>query len=167
VKGNLELIEAALGDAAAGQKLIYRAHPKNPANEAELALVRDRFKDRVTIMAPTISFVQALSNKPHIVTMTSGAGLEAAVRGCRVTCHSVAFFSNWGFTWDMTPCPRRTNTLGAEDVFLYFYTRHSRYFHPYGDGEISPLEALRGRLRAEPTLSLESAPSMGLAAVLS
>ncbi len=34
-------------------------------------------------MDPAISFVQALSNKPHVVTMTSGAGLEAAVRGCR------------------------------------------------------------------------------------
>ena len=172
VKGNLDLIETALSDTRAGQKVIYRAHPKNPANEVELAVIRERFKDRISLMDPAISFVQALSNKPHVVTMTSGAGLEAAVRGCRVTCHSVAFFSNWGFTWDMTPCPRRMNRLSAEDVFLYFYMRHSRYFHPYSEGEISPLEALRGRLGATgPMLSAEPVPSpdlaLGLTAILS
>lgn len=142
---NVDLVVRVVDETSFG-RIYYRAHPRNLTNPTELAEISRRAKGRVTILESGTSFIDVLRNRPRVATMTSGAGLEAAIRGCRVTCYSTSFYSNWGFTNDSTPCERRSNKLTVEDVFLYVYTKYSTYLHPYSTNTITPLQALRGVL---------------------
>lgn len=148
-KENLHLIEQVADERSSSDRVFYRPHPRNTFNSVELRTIARRFGNRIIVADPSIGFVDFLHHRPSLSTMTSGAGLEAAVRGCDVTCYSVSFYSNWGFTTDKTVCARRKNILSVEDVFLFMYTKYTRYIHPYGEGYITPLQALRGRIDAE------------------
>lgn len=115
----------------------------------ELKEIKNCYGDTIIIDNENINFVETIENKPTIATMSSGAGLEAAIHGCTVISYCISFYSNWGFTIDKYQCDRRTNMLSVEDVFLYVYTQYTTYLHPYKAGHITPLEALRGTLYKE------------------
>lgn len=144
VKTNVDLVRNALRDHAKDfKRVFYRPHPKNPTIETDHRQIENEFGSAVTIIGVDEPFAHLLKGRPTVATMSSGGGLEAAVKGCPVISYCVSFYSNWGFTTDKFPCPRRTAKFSVEDVFLYVYMRYSRYLNPFGPGHISPLEALR------------------------
>ncbi|WP_378949638.1 hypothetical protein [Mesorhizobium sp. ANAO-SY3R2] len=146
-KTNFDLVSRVIEDySCKKRRIFYRAHPRNPKNTEEIAQLAARHPRDLTILEPTVPFLDLIERRPTVATMTSGAALEAAIRGCPVVTYATSFFSNWGFTEDALHCTRRTTTLSVEDVFLYVYTKYSTYMNPYGDGSITALEALRGFL---------------------
>jgi capsular polysaccharide export protein len=108
------------------RRVFYKSHPKNGTTAADLAYVQKHHPDIVVIDARA-SIVPLLAAKPTVATLTSGVGLEGAVRGCKVHCFGVPFYSHWGFTVDHMPCPRRTNRLSPEDVLLAMLIEQMRY----------------------------------------
>lgn len=110
-------------------KYFYKAHPKNADNHWEIQKIRQTYPS-IVILDENQNLMELLRQKPTLATITSGAGLEAALRGCTVHCFGVSFYSHWGFTIDHLPCTRRTNKLSAEDVAAEIYINQSVYIDP-------------------------------------
>lgn len=144
-KDNADLVKRAVFEYGSDfERIFFRPHPKNEALQKENEKIRREFGSDVVLLGTDEPFSHLLKGRPTVATMSSGGGLEAAIKGCPVISYCVSFYSNWGFTVDKCACDRRTAKLSAEDVFLYIYTRYSRFLNPFGPGRISALEALRG-----------------------
>jgi capsular polysaccharide export protein len=111
------------------ERVYYKPHPRNGTNPADLCYLDARYP-RIAVIDAGVSIMPLLEQRPTIATLTSGVGLEAAVRGCTVHTFGVAFYSHWGFTVDHVSCERRTNRLSPEDVFLFMLMEHTRYADP-------------------------------------
>ena len=107
--------------------IYYKAHPKNSTNNNDVSIINKNFP-KVEIINSNVNVIDALTNKPDVAVMTSGVGLEAAIRGCIVHCFGLSFYSNWGFTTDYVECDRRINTLTADDVLAHIIFNESVYF---------------------------------------
>lgn len=108
----------------------YKPHPRNRRdNEDEVARLVDMYPD-LEIVEPGVNVHKLFEQRPRVATMTSGAGLEAALHGCEVHTFGVSFYSNWGFTIDHFDCPRRTNRLSAEDVAAHMWLDRTVYVDP-------------------------------------
>jgi capsular polysaccharide export protein len=133
VSDNVNLVEEA-AKLFSGAEIYYKPHPFNRTNQRDSAVVEERGLARV--VSPEISFAQIAARRPIVVVNTSGAGLEAALRGCQVHTFGTSYYSHWGFTKDRTICPRRSNRLTAEDVFYVMVFNYCRY------GQRAPLKRL-------------------------
>ena len=108
----------------------YKPHPRNVQhNRLEISLIESRYPE-ISILHPNINVHTLFQKRPRVATMTSGAGLEAAIWGCEVHTFGISFYSNWGFTRDYFECARRTNILTAEDVAAYMWLEHTTYVDP-------------------------------------
>lgn len=133
VSDNVNLIEEA-AKLFGSSEIFYKPHPFNRTNQRDIAAVEERGLAR--IVAPEISFAQIAAKRPIVVVNTSGAGLEAALRGCTVHTFGTSYYSHWGFTQDRTACPRRSNRLTPEDVFYVLVFNYCKY------GQRAPLKRL-------------------------
>lgn len=128
---NTHLVEQVLSKTEwpETKRFYYKAHPKNKTNEREIADLQYRFPE-LQIVPEKQNIIELLEQQPIVATITSGVGLEAALRGCVVHCYGVSFYSNWGFTVDHVSCSRRTNTLRPIDVAVELMIRQSVYVDP-------------------------------------
>jgi capsular polysaccharide export protein len=123
------------------ERVYFKPHPRNGTTPADLAYIRDRYP-RIEIVDGNVDIASVLEGRPAVATLTSGAGLEAAVRGCKVHTFGVSFYSHWGFTTDhMPPCGRRTNRLSAADVLLCVVMKHTRYVDPRSGEPMTAMQA--------------------------
>lgn len=125
VRDNVHLVGNAISEAPR-RRVFYKPHPYNSANSTELPEI-EKLSCHGIIPAK-VSFAMIAKCRPHIVVNTSGAGLEAALRGCQVETYGISFYSNWGFTQDHVDCLRRRNRLTAEDVFWALTKYYTQYF---------------------------------------
>ena len=134
---NTDLARLVLGGGTfnSSHSFYYKAHPKNKQNEAEIRSLRESYP-QLTILPTSLSIIDLLDQKPTVATITSGVGLEAALRGCQVHCYGVSFYSNWGFTVDHVPCARRTARLRAVDVAAAIMIDQTTYVDPATGAEI-------------------------------
>ncbi|MDE0174991.1 MAG: hypothetical protein OYH76_07320 [Defluviicoccus sp.] len=108
----------------------YKPHPLNRRdNDDEVARLLELYPD-LEIVAPGVNVHRLFEQRPRVATMTSGAGLEAALHGCEVFTFGISFYSNFGFTVDHFDCPRRTNRLSAEDVAACMWLDRTVYVDP-------------------------------------
>ena len=111
-------------------RYFYKPHPLNRRdNDDEIARLLERYPD-LEIVEPGVNVHKLFEQRPRVATMTSGAGLEAALHGCEVHTFGISFYSNFGFTVDHFDCPRRTNRLSAEDVAAYMWLDRTVYVDP-------------------------------------
>lgn len=120
--------------------IYYKPHPMNPGNAREIESILET-NPAVKIVPAKTNILPLLEQRPKVATLTSAAGLEAAVRGCEVHCFGVSFYSNWGFTKDYVKCVRRRNQLTAEDVFAYVLIKQTRYVDVESRHPVSVMEA--------------------------
>jgi capsular polysaccharide export protein len=137
---NAGLVQLATERLQGFDAVYFKPHPKNRTNATDLARISEHFP-QVRIIDANTNVVPLLAARPVVATLSSGAGLEAAIRGCKVNTFGVPFYSHWGFTIDHLPCPRRTNRLSAEDVFLFMLMEHTKYVDPDEGRRISAVEA--------------------------
>lgn len=143
-RSNVELVDLVvkclLKNGHSFEKIYYKPHPKNRTTPADIACIQDRYPE-IDIIDGNAAIVALLIGKPTVATLTSGVGLEAAVRGCKVHTFGISFYSHWGFTFDHMPCSRRTNRLSAEDVLLFALIHQTRYVNPKTKRPIGALAA--------------------------
>lgn len=124
VKSNIELVECAK-NYFTGARIFYKPHPFNRTNLKDLEQIDSG--GLAQIVPAKVSFSEIVARRPKIVVNTSGAGLEAALRGCQVHTFGTSYYSHWGFTQDRTKCPRRTNRLTPQDVFYVLINQYCCY----------------------------------------
>jgi capsular polysaccharide export protein len=138
--GLADLVASTLLTDGKFENVYYKPHPMNRTTPEDLGHLRAHHPGIVVIDGAT-GIIPLLAGKPDVATLTSGAGLEAALRGCKVHVFGVPFYSHWGFTVDHMSCARRTNRLSPEDVFLFMVMHHTKYVDPGTGKPISALEA--------------------------
>lgn len=106
--------------------IYYKPHPRNMESTGEIERISNMYPF-IRILPAEMNILPLLEQCPTVATMTSGAGLEAALRGCDVHCFGLSFYSNWGFTTDYIKCARRKNRLTAADVFAYVQLKQTKY----------------------------------------
>lgn len=107
--------------------IVYRPHP-----DVYKGYQRSRFKARsvenvCTIANPDVPITEFLATIDHVYTITSLTGLEALVRGLKVTVVGAAFYAGWGLTDDRVSFERRRRSRSLEELFAAVYLRYPKY----------------------------------------
>ncbi|WP_161623530.1 capsular polysaccharide biosynthesis protein [Sinorhizobium fredii] len=136
---NNDLVRLAAAEQPEAQ-ILYKPHPdvlsrvrparSDPAKVAHLC----------EVITESLPLAEALRTVDHVYTITSLAGIEALLRGIRVTTAGSPFYSGWGLTDDRQPHPRRGRRLSLEALFAGAYLLYPRYFDPV-TGEQTSFEA--------------------------
>jgi capsular polysaccharide export protein len=104
-------------------RVLVKTHP-----EVSNGVKRGYLQGRGLPIAPAVNPWRLFYSRPHVYTVSSQLGFEAAMAGCKVDCHGVPFYSGWGITADHQSVPRRTRRRSIKDIFTAAYLRSSRYF---------------------------------------
>lgn len=123
--------------------ILYKPHPDVVAGLRQGAVADDvlaRCADAVLAQGdPAILLAQV----DGVVTMTSGLGFEALLRGVPVTCLGAPFYAGWGLTRDLGPVPAhrkaRPSLAALAHAALITYPR---YFDPISGLPCPPEVAL-------------------------
>ncbi len=128
VRSNLELL-AQVRSANPDAFILYKPHPDVMAGhrigavpEAEAR----RFADAVVRAASTAALLGIVD---ELHTMTSLAGFEALLRGCRVVAYGRPFYAGWGLTVDQLPCDRGRR-LSLDELVAGVLILYPRYLDP-------------------------------------
>jgi capsular polysaccharide export protein len=141
---NNDLVRLAVSENPDAQ-IIYKPHPEVLHGTREGVSNPADVTDICEILKEDIAPADALEGIDHVYTITSLMGFEALLRGIRVTCYGMPFYSGWGVTDDRQVSARRTRRLTVPAVFSAAYLLRSRYFDPATGGSAG-LEAVISEL---------------------
>ncbi|MGM0694294.1 MAG: capsular polysaccharide biosynthesis protein [Pseudomonadota bacterium] len=115
VTTNSELLRRVRA-AAPEAWVIYKPHPDvaSGARRGRLEAGTEQLYDRLITDA---SITDLLARVDELHTMSSLAGFEALLRGCRVVTYGQPFYAGWGLTEERAPaCPRRQRQLSLDEL---------------------------------------------------
>jgi capsular polysaccharide export protein len=132
--------------------IIYRPHP-----DIYKGYQRSRFRLRPVekicqISPPDIPLIDFLDTIDHVYTITSLSGLEALLKGKKVTVVGAAFYAGWGLTDDRMSFPRRSTKRNLIELFCGVYLKYPRYLSSVIDSELG-FKAACFRIIADQQLS--------------
>lgn len=116
--------------------ILYRPHP-----DIYKGYQKSRFRQRSVekycqITTPEIPLVDFLDTVDHVYTITSLSGLEALLKGKKVTVVGAAFYAGWGLTDDRVSFSRRTAKITLLELFAGVYLKYPRYLSNLENSEI-------------------------------
>lgn len=128
--------------------IYYRPHP-----EVFRGFQKSRFRQRAVekfckLVSPDVPLVDFLDTLDHVYTVTSLSGLEALIRGVKVTVVGGAFYAGWGLTDDRVAFPRRKRVRSLLELFAAVYLKYPRYLANVSDNEIG-FKAACYRIKAD------------------
>lgn len=126
----------------------YRPHP-----EVYKGYQRSRFKQKkveyfakiVSSEEPLLDFLESID---HVYTINSLSGLEALLRGKKVTVVGVAFYAGWGLTDDRIKINRRERKLSLNELFAGIYLKYPMYLADLNNSAIG-IQAACHRINAD------------------
>jgi capsular polysaccharide export protein len=126
---NLELLQRARENTPDAY-IIYKPHPDVLAGNRKGNIettVAMKYADSIITNA-SLDSVLELADEVH--TMTSLVGLEALIRGKKVTTYGLPFYAGWGLTIDAKVCKRRTTIRTLDELVAAAFILYPRYIHP-------------------------------------
>lgn len=128
--------------------IIWKPHPDVEAGLRNGHVPNpERFAD-VTLLKTPIS--EIYPQVQEVWTLTSLAGFEALIRGCKVTTLGLPFYAGWGLTQDLCPIPERRRAAPRpclEHLVYAALIAYPRYWDPV-TGLPCPAEIAIERLAA-------------------
>lgn len=120
-------------------EIIYRPHP-----EVYRGFQKTRFKAEhvggiVEVVSPDSPLMDILGTVDQVYTISSLSGLEALIRGVKVTTLGTPFYSGWGATDDRAT-EYKGRTLSPLEIFAGAYLLYPRYLAG-GDDVISSVRS--------------------------
>jgi capsular polysaccharide export protein len=128
VRTNLDLL-AEVRRAKPDAYILYKPHPDVLAGHRKGAVAEEearRFADLV-VAGGAITALLGIADELH--TMTSLAGFEALLRGCRVVVYGRPFYAGWGLTEDR-PSFDRGRRLSLVELIAGTLILYPRYLDP-------------------------------------
>jgi capsular polysaccharide export protein len=126
--------------------IIYKPHPDVEAGLRQGAVPNDALLDLVDHVAYGADTAALLGRADRVVTMTSGLGFEALLRGISVTTLGAPFYAGWGLTRDLGDVPERRTARPSIDALVHAtLITYPRYFDPVS-GLACPPEVAVARL---------------------
>lgn len=139
---NKKIIELAIEENP-GRVIIYRPHPDQlKYNKKHLQEIRV-FGSAIEIADEDELLAHLFMRVDRVYTMTSLAGLEAALRGLSVTVLGAPFYAGWGLTDDRLVHPRRKRRLSPCEFFTIAYVVYPRYIAKNSNPIINCLSAMQ------------------------
>jgi capsular polysaccharide export protein len=127
VATNLELLRTARRLHPTGF-LVYKPHPDVEAGLREGAVPLEALVGLADHVASRADPVALIERADRVVTITSGLGFEALIRGVPVTTLGAPFYAGWGLTDDLGPVPirrrARPNLAALVHATLIAYPRY-------------------------------------------
>jgi capsular polysaccharide export protein len=151
-----------------GAEIIYRPHPDVYRGFQRNIFRRKGVENFCTLSPPEGPLPDFLDEIDHVYVITSLAGLEALLRGIKVTVVGAAFYAGWGLTDDrVSMALRREKKRSLVELFAAVYLKYPRYlgnthaatrngfeiaaFRILADSRISKSNALLANARLDPT----------------
>lgn len=131
-----------------GCEIVYRPHPEVYRGLQRSKTRAARIRKICTISPPHEGFGQFLDSVDHVYVVTSLSGLEALIRGKKVTVMGAPFYAGWGLTDDRVKLPRRKRTLSLRELFAVTYLLYPRYLGSLDDSRMGLAAACR-RIQAD------------------
>ena len=123
--------------------ILYKPHPDIVAGLRQGAVADDVLAQCADAVLAQGDPAILLAQVDGVVTMTSGLGFEALLRGVPVTCLGAPFYAGWGLTRDLGPVPAhrkaRPSLAALAHAALITYPR---YFDPISGLPCPPEVAL-------------------------
>ena len=141
VRSNYDLV-AAVRAMHPTAYIIYKPHPDVAGGYREVGNKEDQISkicDEVIAKADILSLIEQVD---QVHTMTSLSGFEALIRNVPVTCHGQPFYSGWGLTTDIHPCPRRTRKLTLDELVTAAVILYPEYFSMKDGSPITAIAAI-------------------------
>lgn len=123
-----------------GAVILYRPHPESIEREKKHYSNPKDVEHLCRVVKRPWSLRETLAAASEAHTITSLAGLEAAVSGLTVHTYGMPFYAGWGFTVDHGLAPtagKRRRRLTVEEVVAGAYVVYAKYFDPLTTEAIS------------------------------
>ncbi|OYQ87366.1 hypothetical protein B9T21_07460 [Wohlfahrtiimonas chitiniclastica] len=125
---NQQLLDIAIKENPDAQ-IIYKPHPDVLKNSKDAYFIN--LSNAVLVLSENIALSEAFKTIDHVYTITSLSGVEALMRGIKVTTLGCPFYAGWGLTDDRQVNFRRNRQLSIEELIAGSYLLYPKYFHPY------------------------------------
>ena len=96
--------------------LIYKPHPDVVSGNRRGKVAPDVIQKLADLELTDTSITDCLAVVDEVHTMTSLVGFEGLLRGLKVVCYGLPFYSNWGLTDDRHQLERRTRKLQLNEL---------------------------------------------------
>lgn len=107
-------------------EVLYRPHPEIYRGYQKSKFRGGQIENFATIVPPEGPLLSLLESVDHVYTLSSLSGLEAVVRGIKVTTLGTPFYAGWGLTDDRVQQPVR-RALSVLELFAGAYLKYPRY----------------------------------------
>ncbi|WP_217541424.1 capsular polysaccharide export protein, LipB/KpsS family [Vibrio metschnikovii] len=104
----------------------YRPHPDVYWGYQNSKFKKNKIESFATLLSPEEPFIETIKSVDHIYTITSLSGLEALIRGKKVTVLGYPFYAGWGLTDDRVEI-KRSRKLKLEELVAAVYLIYPRY----------------------------------------
>jgi capsular polysaccharide export protein len=123
---SIELVKLARYENPLAE-VLYRPHP-----EVYKGYQKSRFRKKsieyiAKLVSPEEPLLEFLETIDHVYTINSLSGLEALLRGKKVTTVGAAFYGGWGLTDDRYKFQKRDRELSLDELFAGVYLKYPRY----------------------------------------
>ena len=128
IKSNFELLKA-VRKSNPESYILYKPHPDVVAGLRDRSDHADQLQylcDQIIIDSDANTLFSQID---ELHTMTSLMGFEALLRGVKVCCHGIPFYSGWGLTIDTVSCGRRTKSLSLDELVYGALIAYPRYLN--------------------------------------
>jgi len=150
VATNLELLETTRRLHPTGF-LIYKPHPDVEAGLRKGAIPIEHLVELADHVATDTDPLALIAIADRVLTITSGLGFEALIRGVPVTTLGAPFYAGWGLTSDLGPIPARRMARPSLAAFVHaVLVQYPRYHDPVTDLP-APVEVAIDRLMSGAT----------------
>ena len=110
--------------------IIYKPHPDVVSGNRHGHIPSERALEFADKVAETANILDCINQVDEVHTMTSLSGFEALIRGKKVHCYGLPFYSNWGLTEDLLRLDRRTRKLRLEELICAVLVYYPLYVDP-------------------------------------
>jgi capsular polysaccharide export protein len=107
--------------------VVYKPHPDVVAGLRRAGCGEDWVADGCDEVVTKVPIGSMLCTVDEVHVMTSLAGFEGLLRGCRVVCHGIPFYAGWGLTQDLVGTPRRQVQRTLEELVAAALIWYPRY----------------------------------------
>ncbi|OEF51348.1 hypothetical protein A1OW_09880 [Enterovibrio norvegicus] len=135
--------------------VIYRPHPDVFLGYQKSRIRKKSIEEYARLVSPNEPFISSLESVDHVYTISSLSGIEAVLRGIKVTTLGAPFYSGWGLTDDRVEISRRNRNLNLVEFFNIAYILYPKYLGCLNNSSIG-LQAALCKIKLDRMMLLKS-----------
>lgn len=109
--------------------IIYKPHPDVLSGNRVGHITPETILQHCDLILEDICITECLHQVDEVHTMTSLVGFEGLIRGLKVHCYGVPFYSGWGLTIDRHACERRNRKLSLDELIAGVLLLYPTYYN--------------------------------------